>query len=185
MTTDEDAIRCDLSAIPAGERFRHFALARRVLFANDRAVREVENGLVFELPPDRLLDIARFVENERRCCRHLAFTLEIPPRNAALILRVVGPGAREELRSLDNSSREKTMSRFCLPRVSVWPVAGGLTVLSVAAWLATTGVWRGWTLGGVSLPAVFVCVLPCTIPVIAARWLTRRGRGPSSASTIR
>jgi len=95
-----DAIICDLSAIPANQRDAHFALARSLLFADERAVREVEGGLAFDVPPERLADIARFVENERRCCQHLAFVLEIPPRNGTLTLRVTGPGASEELRAL-------------------------------------------------------------------------------------
>jgi hypothetical protein len=100
MPDTDDAIICDLSAIPADQRKAHFALARTVLFADETAVREIENGLTFALPPDRLLEVAAFLENERRCCRHLAFTLEIPARDAMLVLRVTGAGAREELRAL-------------------------------------------------------------------------------------
>lgn len=100
LAAEAGAIVCDLSAIPADQRDAHFALARSLLFADERSVREVEHGLAFDLPPERLSDVARFVENERRCCRHLAFALEIPPRNGTLTLRVTGPGAREELRAL-------------------------------------------------------------------------------------
>ena len=100
LAADPDAIVCDLSAIPADQRDAHFALARDLLFADERAVHDVENGLAFELSPGRLADVVRFVENERRCCQHLAFVLEIPPRNGTLTLRVMGPGAREELRAL-------------------------------------------------------------------------------------
>jgi hypothetical protein len=100
LTAESDAILCDLSAIPADQRDAHFALARSLLFADERAVREVENGLAFELPPERLGDVARFVENERRCCRHLAFGLQVPSRSGPMTLHVTGPGAREELRAL-------------------------------------------------------------------------------------
>jgi len=100
LAAESDAIVCDLSAIPADQRDAHFALARSLLFGDERAVREVETGLAFELPPGRLADVARFLENERRCCRHLAFALEVPPRDGTLTLRVTGPGAREELRAL-------------------------------------------------------------------------------------
>ena len=91
---------CDLSAIPADQREAHFELGRTFLFSGERAVREVEDGLLFELPAERLGDAVRFVDNERRCCRHLAFALEVPPRGANVTLRVTGPGAREELRAL-------------------------------------------------------------------------------------
>lgn len=91
---------CDLSAIPIDEREAHFELGRTLLFGGEQVVSEVESGLLFELPADRLGDAVRFVENERRCCKHLTFTLQVPPRGANLTLGVTGPGAREELRAL-------------------------------------------------------------------------------------
>ena len=97
--TGADAIVCDLSAIPEGQRDAHYALVRSLLFADERAVQETEDGLAFELPQDRLADVGRFLENERRCCRHLAFALEVPSRGANLKLRVTGPGVREQLRA--------------------------------------------------------------------------------------
>ena len=100
LAAESDAIVCDLSAIPADQRDAHFALARTVLFADEHVVRDVQDGLAFELAPQRLADVARFIENERRCCPHLAFALEVPPRNGTLTLRVTGPGAREELSGL-------------------------------------------------------------------------------------
>ena len=95
-----EPVVCDLSAIPADQRERHFELARSLLFADEHRVRDLENGMEFELPADRLDDTARFVENERRCCRHLAFTLAVPARGAPIVLQVSGPGARDELRAL-------------------------------------------------------------------------------------
>ena len=81
--------------------------ARRARVARLRSTRATgieyssgADGLQFGLPAERLGDVARFVENERLCCRHLAFALEVPPRGEALTLRVKGPGAREELRAL-------------------------------------------------------------------------------------
>jgi hypothetical protein len=103
-----DAIACDMSAIPADERDAHIALARSLFFAGGRAVRETEDGLMVELPPDLLGDVARFVENERRCCRHLAFALEVPAHGADLVLRVTGPGARDELLALAQSHPSAT-----------------------------------------------------------------------------
>jgi hypothetical protein len=96
---DGEAIACDISAIPEDERAAHFALAR-ALFSGAIAVREVDAGMAFDLRPDRLADVAAFVENERRCCSHLAFALEIPARHGAITLRITGPGAREEMAAL-------------------------------------------------------------------------------------
>ena len=100
IRTDADAIVCDMSAIPADERDAHVALARSLFFVNETGLRELDDGVVFELEPDRLADVAAFLENERRCCRHLSFRLDIPPRNARLVLRISGPGALDELRAL-------------------------------------------------------------------------------------
>ena len=95
-----EPVVCDLSAIPANQRDAHVELVRTILFSGEHAALEVDDGLLFELPADRLNNAVRFVENERRCCRHLAFVLEVPPRGANITLRVTGPGAREELRAL-------------------------------------------------------------------------------------
>ena len=93
-------IMCDLTAIPADQRPAHLAFVRTLVSGSLGAVRQTADGLHFELPPDRLVEAARFVDNERRCCRHFTFAIEIPPREAPLTLRVTGPGAREELRAL-------------------------------------------------------------------------------------
>jgi len=99
LPADDEAIACDVSAIPEDQRAAHFALAR-ALFSDAIAVREVDAGVAFDLRPDRLAALAAFVENERRCCRHLAFAVEIPPRDGAITLRITGPGAREEMAAL-------------------------------------------------------------------------------------
>jgi hypothetical protein len=92
-------IACDLSAIPSEQRPTHIALVR-ALFGDFHRVRELPDGLEASIGPDRLADAVSFIENERRCCRHLAFTLVVPPARAPLVLRVTGPGAADELRAL-------------------------------------------------------------------------------------
>ena len=95
-----EPIACDLTAIPVDQRPAHVAFVRSLISGSFGAVRETADGLHFELPPNRLAEVARFVDNERRCCGHLAFALEAPPREVPLTLRVTGPGAREELHAL-------------------------------------------------------------------------------------
>ena len=92
-------IMCDLSAIPLDQRASHAALARS-LFGGEHAVVERPDGLAVTLPSDRLADVVSFIGNERRCCRHLAFSIDVPASLAPLTLRVVGPGAIDELRAL-------------------------------------------------------------------------------------
>lgn len=96
---DADVIACDVSAIPTEDRNGHFSLAR-ALFREALAVRELATGVEFELSSRDLARVTTFLENERRCCQHLAFTLQIPPRQANITLRVDGPGAREEMLGL-------------------------------------------------------------------------------------
>ena len=70
------------------------------LFGATNRVRELPDGLEVTLAADRLADVVSFIDNERRCCRHLAFGLEVPTAGAPLVLRVTGPGAADELRAL-------------------------------------------------------------------------------------
>ena len=99
-TEDSTAIiACDLSAIPPDRRPTHIALVH-ALFGDTARVRELPDGLEVSIGADRLADAVSFIENERRCCRHLGFTLEVPAAEAPLVLRVTGPGAADELRAL-------------------------------------------------------------------------------------
>jgi hypothetical protein len=90
-------IACDLTAIPPDRREEHRALVRSLLFDGGAAPVDVPDGITVRLPADRFGDAVRFIENERRCCPHLAFKLEVLPRATSVILTIVGPGAREEL----------------------------------------------------------------------------------------
>ena len=92
-------IACDLSGIPADQRDRHVALVR-TLFGDEAHVHRLDNGLEVSIAADSLADAVSFIDNERRCCRHLAFSLEVPAAAGPLVLRVTGPGAVEELQAL-------------------------------------------------------------------------------------
>ena len=95
-----EANNCDLSAIPAEQRPAHIARAQTLLYGDRTAVHELPDGYQFELPAEHFAEVAGFIENERRCCRHLAFVLEVPPRSAPISLRITGPGARDDLDAL-------------------------------------------------------------------------------------
>jgi hypothetical protein len=99
MSTDvNDAIVCDLFAISTDQRESHITLGKALL-AN-HVVAEHDDEVRLEIGVDRLGDVVRFIENERLCCRHLSFALDVPPRGADLALRISGPGVRDELRAL-------------------------------------------------------------------------------------
>ena len=99
MSTDvNDAILCDLSAIPADQRESHIALGKSLL-AND-VVAEHDEDVRLTIGAGRLGDVVRFIENERLCCGHLSFALEVPARGADLAFRISGPGVRAEFRAI-------------------------------------------------------------------------------------
>jgi hypothetical protein len=91
--TDVSTIACDLTAIPANERERHQALARRLFGTAVREVREQADGYAFRFAAEEFAALAAFVANERLCCGFLTFTLETPPRAGDLWLRLSGDAA--------------------------------------------------------------------------------------------
>jgi hypothetical protein len=150
----------------------------------------VNDGVAFELPADRLRDVARFIDNERRCCSHLAFTLEVPPRGANLTLRVSGPGAGEELRALggDESPSGAGLMRKMLnachhPR---WPLilAASSAGVGAIAWYAMRSSWVGVPIGVVSGLALLACAIPCAVPLAIARLVWRRRHAHPSAHAL-
>ncbi|HUG41251.1 MAG TPA: hypothetical protein VMM12_12245 [Longimicrobiales bacterium] len=67
-------LACVPGAIPAEERPGHFQLIRR-LFDSARETRPLENGYAFVFESEALMDVARFIEKERRCCPFLGLTI--------------------------------------------------------------------------------------------------------------
>lgn len=91
------ALACNPHGIPAEEREEHFARIER-LFGSAVERRELPDGLAFSFAAEAFPEAARFVDNERRCCPFLAFTLELRPDSGPLTLRLTGPdGIREFL----------------------------------------------------------------------------------------
>lgn len=94
---DAPPLACVPGAIPAGERTAHFERTRQ-LFEGALERAELTDGYGFRFDPDRLADVVRFVEHERRCCPFLTFTIEQRPDGGPLWLRLTGPaGTREFL----------------------------------------------------------------------------------------
>ena len=84
-------IACDLTAIPVELRGQH-EHDREVLMQSVEAIEELPNGYAFRFAnvPDKLLEIANFVELERRCCPFFTFTIEVEPGGGYLWLRLTG-----------------------------------------------------------------------------------------------
>ena len=99
MPTIEERVplACAAGAIPEGERPGHFLLIKR-LFSEVLQRQETPGGYAFRFSPERLREISTFIENERRCCPFLAFSVEVPPAGEDIRLRMTGPeGTREFL----------------------------------------------------------------------------------------
>lgn len=109
--TEASSTACNLSALDAATRAEHIALARSLLTAGGARLTDSPHEVAFELPASRYLELARFVENERRCCAHLRFQIEIPPSGAAIELRIVGEGVREGLAAIVSLSSATALTR--------------------------------------------------------------------------
>ena len=88
---EEAELACVPSAIPAAARQAHFALARELLEVRAEERVTLSDGYAIRFLPDALEAVARFVENERRCCPFLAFALTLDPDCGPLWLRMTGP----------------------------------------------------------------------------------------------
>jgi hypothetical protein len=99
-TNPGSALACVPSAIPAAERASHFALARELFAQLARERTELPDGYAVRFHAGAFEAVARFVENERRCCPFMNFYLSVVRESGPLWLRMTGPaGTREVLRA--------------------------------------------------------------------------------------
>ena len=92
------SVACAPDAIPSDQRPGHFALGKRLL--KEIALRRIDlrDGLAFELPVTELESIARFIDNERKCCPFMKFAFAIDSGSESVLLSMTGPlGTREVL----------------------------------------------------------------------------------------
>lgn len=90
MDAETIPLACVPGAIPAEARAAHFDLARRLFGEAVKERRAWREGYAFRFAPDAFDDLARFVENERKCCPFL--DLEIAVQSAGPVwLRLTGP----------------------------------------------------------------------------------------------
>lgn len=75
-----------------------------------------------------------------------------------------------------------TTVHSCHPRRATWQIATVVAGIAFVAAYALTGSWRGLSIGGVSVAALLACALPCTIPLLVARLITR-WRNPDRTKT--
>lgn len=106
-------IACDLSAIPADRREEHVLTAPE-LIRSAQFVQELPNGYAFRYinTGDRFMDLAHFVDCERRCCPFFGFEIQIEPESGDLWLKLTG---REGVKEM---FREDLTARNLLHRLS-------------------------------------------------------------------
>lgn len=91
MKTQETDFACNLIVLDEQER-EQFASLTDDLFAAVQETRELENGFAFRFfnRSEQLVQIAKFIERESRCCPFLGFTLEIEPSAGPVWLYITG-----------------------------------------------------------------------------------------------
>ena len=83
-TANPPPLACLVDAIPREERAGHRERLRR-LFGERMLGRErLRDGYAFRFHPDDLIDLSRFVANERRCCPFLSFEVQVDPATGDL-----------------------------------------------------------------------------------------------------
>ena len=101
MTTnqnDQQALACDLTAIPEDAREEHVVSASQ-LFGTAQEVQELPEGYAirFANEPGKFMDIANFIEHDRLCCPFFNFGIEVEPNNGPIWLRLTGGKGVKEL----------------------------------------------------------------------------------------
>ena len=98
---ENQALACDLTAIPSAVREEHIRTAPQLL-QTAQEIQELSNGYAIRFlnEPGKFMAIAKYIENERLCCPFFNFELEIKPNGGMLWLRLTGgEGVRELLKS--------------------------------------------------------------------------------------
>ncbi len=95
---DQQALACDLTAIPDDAREEHVVSASQ-LFGTVQEVQELPNGYAirFANEPGKFMEIAKFIEDERLCCPFFHFGMEVEPNSGPLWLRLTGAEGVKEL----------------------------------------------------------------------------------------
>jgi hypothetical protein len=85
------AFFCDVKAMTKSERERYKQLREKLEGAMDEA-KELENGYAFRWPSDRvdLMELAEWVEKERRCCPFFDFEMAFERERGPVWLKMTG-----------------------------------------------------------------------------------------------
>jgi len=80
---------CNMNALTRSERATHARLSRQLLGRVEEQ-KELKNGYAFRFPAKSIVDAARWVTLERKCCPFFAFSLELAQDDGPLWMHVTG-----------------------------------------------------------------------------------------------
>lgn len=188
---------CVPSAIPAGKRLQHFALARQLFSTKALERRDLSNGYAIRFSQGDFEAVTRFVANERLCCPFLQFEVRVEPDAGSLWLQMSGPqGTREVL------AAELSLTKSCqcespsgaIQGLTRWSaVAGLLCSIAVCAAccllpfaLVSIGIAGTWVSGLQALARYKWLFILTTVAVLAygfraTYWRRNRASGASAA----
>ena len=112
----EQAIVCDVTAIPAKVREQHLASIPEI-FQAAQDIQELPNGYAFKFQnePERFKTLANFIEYEQLCCPFEGLAVEVEPYSGPIWLRLTGgegykeafaAGLRDMRHAADDIQRE-------------------------------------------------------------------------------
>ena len=97
--TGGEQYTCNMMALTQEERAEYEKLATTLL-ASVQETKELKDGYSFRLPPEKLVDAARWVSFERQCCPFFVFELHVAKDGGPVWLRVTGDkGIKEFIRA--------------------------------------------------------------------------------------
>lgn len=88
---------CIPDAIPPAERAKHFDLGRRLFTELAEERTDLPTGIALRFASNALPLVARFIDNERKCCPFLRIDIEVAAGGGPLWLRLTGPQGTREL----------------------------------------------------------------------------------------
>jgi hypothetical protein len=91
MMNSSIPMACVPGAISSAARPAHFELLDRLFGQQARERREYPDGYAFRFDADAWSDMARWIENERRCCPFLSFEVKVVAAEREIWVRLRGP----------------------------------------------------------------------------------------------
>jgi mercuric ion transport protein len=163
-------IACVPSVIPAAARPAHFALARDLLEVRAEERMTLPDGYAIRFRADALEAVARFIENERKCCPFLTFALTLDPDCGPLWLRITGPEGTRAVLDAELNLNAHGCDCGCSGATTedTTPKAIKCAQTSCGRSKVPTGTPRvvKWTAAGGILASLGVCAACCLLPFI-------------------